>query len=738
MGFLGCNIMRVGGSKFYQPFSVGGGVLPLCGFSTYFNGTTAQNIDFVYRAPIRISDNDSVGNTSVSVDWKSIGFDLKLDANVIFSEQAPSDRYIRHESSIDPSTNVSISYISSSSEARFLVSDSGGVAYQFLADLTGLEADSFRFTYNQVANTVQCYVDGVLYDSSSYTPTGNLTVNKHFIGSDEGIMNFSPMLLSSYEATGLGKANFVTNQGDGLSITSDNGAIWLISESVLGSTQIKADGTSSTAYEWPDVSLFHMPTIGVSKFSNDNVIYNIHEVNAPFRIESTFDMSKEWTFSLKDILVSSDTTDDGKLFYIADGSGSLIQMFYDVPNTRFRINISAIGSVTGSRVINMSGIAFDDIKDYTIGSNGGTAATRVLTVTATGKADSVSSFDYTGYTPNTDLDIMIGGFTTGTVDSLTFSGEIGDIDFNSTDSLNSLDKFLMNSRYLGCNDANIGKIVGTKNRYQLTPTNGQEFTYPYYTTATSFDNITPFEIKIIGDSISAGSGEYVQEFESWLTVNGITDVTVSNLAVSGYDSFHGCSDDFNFAAYPNGHAPDSAANITAAIAASPKLIIWFMGQNDNTQNFTLAESEAVLDNVIAKCAAANIPLIIFITMPRDISTPTNVTWADDFAQIQLTKIDNVNVWGVRADILLGLGGSPNYLDATHAPDLIHPDNSGDRLLAEGNNVTRGLNNTVTQIFKALPCVVSDTQCTGSKLVINELTNIAVTNELTGKFVFNEA
>jgi len=118
-------------------------------------------------------------------------------------------------------------------------------------------------------------------------------------------------------------------------------------------------------------------------------------------------------------------------------------------------------------------------------------------------------------------------------------------------------------------------------------------------------------------------------------------------------------------------------------------------------------------------------------MPRDSTQPTNVTWADDFAAIQVSKIDNSTVWGVRTDILLGLGGSPNYLNTAHAPDLIHPDNSGDVLLAEGNDTTRGFNNTITQVFNSLPCVSSDTPCGDNNLLTKN--SIAITKN--GEFLF---
>jgi hypothetical protein len=68
--------------------------------------------------------------------------------------------------------------------------------------------------------------------------------------------------VDNISSTLLGDVDFVSNQDDGKSFISSTGVVYTLTEDVAGSAQIKADGTSSTAYEWPQSSLYHMPYTG--------------------------------------------------------------------------------------------------------------------------------------------------------------------------------------------------------------------------------------------------------------------------------------------------------------------------------------------------------------------------------------------------------------------------------------------------------------------------------------------
>lgn len=310
MGFIGSNVMRVGGSKFYQPLKSLGGVAVACNRSEYDDGTgTPIYKDFVYRAPMHLVQ-DSISNETVSVDWKATGFDLRLDANVIFSDQALNSRYVRHESSLSGTAIVSISFLNASAEARFFVRDSSGNNYGFSVDTTELDANSFRFVFDQPNSMVYAYVDDVLKDSAAFSIAApdTLTMDMHYISNEDIGSNFATMLLSTYEATGLGKADFVTNQDDGLNIISDNGTVWLTTEDIAGSSQIKSDGTSSTAYEWDEDVKVVSPLTG-DIYSGGDLIGNRDPITNIFTPDALFPdaeyISDKWQTETECIIVTN-------------------------------------------------------------------------------------------------------------------------------------------------------------------------------------------------------------------------------------------------------------------------------------------------------------------------------------------------------------------------------------------------------------------------------------------------
>jgi len=495
MGFLGCNVMKKGGSKIYQPFSVSGGVGPLCGFSTYFNGSENVDVDFVYRAPMHM-ESDSASNLTKTLDWFATGFDITLNANIIFTEQNVNSRYFRHESSISSIAIVSISYLSTSAELRFFARCSNGINYGFSVDMTGLDFNECQFTWNSTTKVIEACVDGVVENSSTFTPTGTMTMDEHFIANEDIGTNYSTMLLTSYEATGLGKADFVTNQTDGLNIISDNGTVWLITEDVAGSSQIKADGTSSTAYVWPDTSKLYLPAVGYSQFDLTNTLTQaVPKVN--------IDFSDEWVMIIENLFIASDAVDDCQIVQWNDVLGRTLIFFYDQTNRRFRCTVF---DGTSNKTVNVGSLGapveYATRYHVIIKSVGGTIATRAYSMEVVGYAGTnidTDTLDFTPYTVQNTSFFNIGGV------GKKYSGTIGNVSWVTPTGAAYFDTFPLENRVPASSDLNVDDIVGLDNSSVMEPSIDRSYKYPYLGASQELISDTP----CVGDAFLTSGGAFM-------------------------------------------------------------------------------------------------------------------------------------------------------------------------------------------------------------------------------------
>ncbi len=126
-------------------------------------------------------------------------------------------------------------------------------------------------------------------------------------------------------------------------------------------------------------------------------------------------------------------------------------------------------------------------------------------------------------------------------------------------------------------------------------------------------------IVVLGSSTAAGTGAsqprfaWVNRYAAYLQTQRKGGAEVINLAVPGYTTYHvlpGAA-----ARVPGRPAPDTAHNITKALAFKPMAIIVSLPSNDVASGYTVAE---VTGNFKALAAAAgNVPLWITTPQPKN-------------------------------------------------------------------------------------------------------------------------
>jgi len=132
---------------------------------------------------------------------------------------------------------------------------------------------------------------------------------------------------------------------------------------------------------------------------------------------------------------------------------------------------------------------------------------------------------------------------------------------------------------------------------------------------------SPKRIVVIGSSTAAGTGAnpassaWVPLFASYVKgVNAKNEII--NLAGGGYTTYQ---------ALPTGTANpsdrpavDAAKNITAALSYGPDAIVVNLPSNDAASGFTLAETEANFQRIVATADAAHVPIWVTTTQPRNL------------------------------------------------------------------------------------------------------------------------
>jgi len=188
----------------------------------------------------------------------------------------------------------------------------------------------------------------------------------------------------------------------------------------------------------------------------------------------------------------------------------------------------------------------------------------------------------------------------------------------------------------------------------------------------------PKDIVVLGSSTAAGTGPtnlkfaWVNRFRTYVQKHFPT-ATVRNLAIGGYTTFHIRPTDST--PPPGRFAPDPNANITKALSLSPTMIIINLPSNDAANGFTVAEQLESYDMVLSAANAANVPVYISTTQPRNLSANgrRNLTAMRDstFSRYGGNAID---FW---SGLALENGGLREIYDSG---DGIHLNNAGHAIL----------------------------------------------------------
>lgn len=126
---------------------------------------------------------------------------------------------------------------------------------------------------------------------------------------------------------------------------------------------------------------------------------------------------------------------------------------------------------------------------------------------------------------------------------------------------------------------------------------------------------------VLGSSTAAGAGAsepdsaWVWRYRTYLSaINPAW--TVINLAVGGYSSYKLQPSVF---VSPAGRPrPDTARNITRALALRPSAIIINLPSNDAASNYSILEQTDNFERIAAEAALAQVPLWISTTQPRNL------------------------------------------------------------------------------------------------------------------------
>lgn len=132
--------------------------------------------------------------------------------------------------------------------------------------------------------------------------------------------------------------------------------------------------------------------------------------------------------------------------------------------------------------------------------------------------------------------------------------------------------------------------------------------------------LSPGRIVVLGSSTAAGAGPsngddaWVRRYQEDLATR-FPNMEVVNLAVGGFTTYQIQPTGF---VPPDGRpAPDTAKNITAALALSPDAIVINMPSNDQASAYALADVMDNFDRVTDLAAAAAVPCWVTTTQPRD-------------------------------------------------------------------------------------------------------------------------
>ena len=325
----------------------------LCGFSTYNNGTSEVNEDFEYIAPLYLNGD--------YVEWNDPANPKTIGSGWYHEIKITTDTDTAYFLNITCSTTSAIMRINiNAGNLNIAGNDDTNTEswFTFGGMLTLGDEYILRIEYN--GTDFIYYKDGVEFDRDPITLAAGFTYDNVLWGARTPFLNKMEGLYFYGKDSNLGDFNFISNQDDGLNVISSNSIIATIDEDIAGSSQIKADGTSSTAYEW--TVKYFVPFTGPVKLNNDMLTF-IDPLGA-------LDYSSfSWEYETDtDAITTNDFADRFCDHYNtgADVSSMLIQMrapvvnnnylqlqFKDASSTLFYNKIASI-DVSGRKIIKVT------------------------------------------------------------------------------------------------------------------------------------------------------------------------------------------------------------------------------------------------------------------------------------------------------------------------------------------------------------------------------------------------
>jgi len=192
------------------------------------------------------------------------------------------------------------------------------------------------------------------------------------------------------------------------------------------------------------------------------------------------------------------------------------------------------------------------------------------------------------------------------------------------------------------------------------------------------DDSTNENIVVLGSSTAAGTGPddpdsaWVNRYRNHIYEKNTT-VSVINLAVGGYTTYELMHDGF---IPPVGRpSPSIGHNITEAIAFNPRAIIINLPSNDATNGFSVEDQIANYDSMLVRSNAANIPVWISTTQPRNLSL--------DKIQIQMDMRDSTysHFGNYAVDFWTDIANEDGTINfAYNSGDGVHLNNAGHKIL----------------------------------------------------------
>ena len=188
-------------------------------------------------------------------------------------------------------------------------------------------------------------------------------------------------------------------------------------------------------------------------------------------------------------------------------------------------------------------------------------------------------------------------------------------------------------------------------------------------------------IVVLGSSTAAGIGpthpdsSWVRRFARALS-EADAGVEVVNLAHGGYTTYHLLPTGTNPSTHP---APDTARNITAALALAPAAVIINLPSNDAARNTPVVQQLANYDRLLVDADARDVPVYLTTPQPRNFA-PAQIALQRQLLDSTYAHFGPEHTIDFWTPLVTGAGSIRAELDSG---DGVHVNDAAHRLLSGG-------------------------------------------------------